>query len=341
MRLALGVDLGGTKIAAGAVTEHGEVLSRASVPTPAGAGPQAVLDAAAACALEAASEAARPSAGAAPERTWAGVGVGSAGVIDPEAGVVVSATSALPGWGGTSLAAGLRERLGAHAELRDARVECVNDVHAHALGEAWTGSAAGAASVLLVAFGTGVGGSLLLDGKPLSGARHVAGHVGHLPSVEAAGLPCTCGGEGHLEAIASGPAILEHFRRSGGDTTVPDTKTLFELAAGGQGEGQADAQQIRLAEQIDLAQSSIATGARAAGAALAGLANAFDPDALLLSGGLASAGPRWWEPCEEAFRDGLIGALAGLRLVPAALGPDAPIVGAASLIHRPLHRSTP
>ncbi len=107
-----------------------------------------------------------------------GVGVGSAGVIDAGRGVVVSATDAILGWAGTELTAGLAARLGLDPEA----VRAVNDVHAHALGEAWAGAAAGTASSLLVAFGTGVGGSFVLDGQPLLGHRYVGGHVGHFAS---------------------------------------------------------------------------------------------------------------------------------------------------------------
>ena len=184
----------------------GEVLFSETIPTLNRAGGEAILDATAALVSRA-----RWRALPTPESPLSGVGIGSAGVIDAARGVVVSATDAIHGWAGTALAAGLSSRLG----LPPSAVRAVNDVHAHALGEAWLGAAAGSSSSLLVAFGTGVGGSFVLDGTPVLGHRYVGGHVGHFASpyayFDGAALPCVCGGSGHVEAIASGPAILESY----------------------------------------------------------------------------------------------------------------------------------
>ena len=146
------------------------MLFSETIPTLNRDGGEAILDATAALVsgLMARARAAGPRV--------AGVGVGSAGVIDAGRGMVVSATDAILGWAGTELTAGLAGRLG----LAPESVRAVNDVHAHALGEAWTGAAAGTASSLLVAFGTGVGGSFVLAGSPVLGHRYVGGHVGHL-----------------------------------------------------------------------------------------------------------------------------------------------------------------
>lgn len=306
----IGVDLGGTKTAAGVVSESGEVLFSATAPTLNRAGGAAILDATAALVSELVARA------AADRVEVSGVGVGSAGVIDASRGVVVSATDAILGWSGTELTAGLAGRLGLPPEA----VRAVNDVHAHALGEAWLGAAAGAASSVLVAFGTGVGGSFVLDGQPVLGHRYVGGHVGHVPSPYAfhdgRGLPCVCGGSGHVEAIASGPAIHEFFLRSGGSPGVPDTRALFALAADG------DAAALK----------AVSVGARAAGQAVGGLANVLDPDVVVVSGGLADAGEAWWIPMEAALRRELLAPLEGIPVVRAVLGNTAAIVGAAKLI---------
>jgi len=249
----------------------------------------------------------------------AGVGVGSAGVIDAGRGRVVSATDAILGWAGTELTAGLAARLG----LPPSSVRAVNDVHAHALGEAWAGAAAGSASSLLVAFGTGVGGSFVLDGRPVLGHRHAGGHVGHFASPYACHggqpLPCVCGGAGHVEAIASGPAILDAYVRRSGQSSVPDTRAVFALAEAGDASA---AETIRIA-------------AAAAGQAVGGLANILDPEVVLVSGGLADAGDRWWTPMEAALRTELLQALSGLPVRPAALGNAAAMVGAARLVITP------
>lgn len=309
MKYAVGVDLGGTKTAAGVVSANGEVLFSDTVPTLNRDGGEAILDATAKLVAGLIKKAADD--GIAVER----VGVGSAGVIDARHGVVVSATDAIRGWAGTGLTAGLATRLG----LPASSVLAVNDVHAHALGEAWAGAAAGAASSLLVAFGTGVGGSFVLGGRPVLGHRHAGGHVGHFASPyafhEGTAIPCVCGGAGHVEAVASGPAIRETYLRLGGAQPVTDARAVFALA------GRSDAAAIR----------AVGIGAGAAGQAMGGLANILDPEVVVVTGGLSDAGAPWWRPMERALRAELLPALTGLPVLPATLGNAAALVGAARL----------
>jgi glucokinase len=310
MMHVIGVDLGGTKTAAGVVAANGEVLFSEQIPTSNRSGGDAVLKATAALV----GRLLRRAAG---EGIDVGrVGVGSAGVIDAASGTVVSATNAIAGWAGTELAAGLADRLGLP---RDA-VSAVNDVHAHALGEAWRGAAAGSSSSLMVAFGTGVGGSFVLDATPVLGHRYVGGHVGHFASPyayhEGKALPCVCGGSGHVEAIASGPAIHESFVRFGGSPEVPDTRAVFALAHAG------DAAAIK----------AVGVGAGAAGRALGGLVNILDPETVVVSGGLADAGDLWWKPMERAMRKELMAPLVDIPVLRAALGNAAAILGAAKLV---------
>ncbi|MCO4275246.1 ROK family protein [Pseudarthrobacter sp. HLT3-5] len=310
MQYAIGVDLGGTKTAAGVVSGDGEVLFSETIPTLNRDGGDAILDATAALVSSLMSRA------QAEGLDVVGVGVGSAGVIDAAHGVVVSATDAILGWAGTGLTAGLAARLGLAPEA----VQAVNDVHAHALGESWTGSAAGTASSLLVAFGTGVGGSFVLAGHPVLGHRYAGGHVGHFASPyafhEGQAIGCVCGGAGHVEAIASGPAIREAYVRLGGNEPVMDARGVFALA------GDSDAIAIKAAGM----------GAAAAGQAVGGLANILDPEVVVVSGGLSDAGAPWWRPMERALRAELLPALLGLPVLPAKLGNAAAMVGAARLV---------
>jgi glucokinase len=310
---AIGVDLGGTKTAAGVVSDAGAVLFRETIPTLNRDGGAAILDATAGLVRRLMDRAA--GAGMLVEH----VGVGSAGVIDAGRGTVVSATDAILGWAGTELTAGLAARLG----LPPSSVLAVNDVHAHALGEAWQGAAAGTGSSLLVAFGTGVGGSFVLDGRPVLGHRYAGGHVGHFASPYASHhgspLPCVCGSAGHVEAVASGPAIPGLYRRLGGTAPAADTRAVVALAAAG------DA----------VAAAAVNTAAAAAGQAVGGLANILDPEVVVVSGGLADAGTAWWQPMEAALRAELLPALDALPVLPAALGNEAAIVGAAGLVLAP------
>ncbi|TVU61319.1 ROK family protein [Paenarthrobacter nitroguajacolicus] len=317
MTHVIGVDLGGTKTAAGVVSPAGVVLMSETIPTLNRGGGEAILDATSALIAGLVERAA--DAG----HTVSGVGVGSAGVIDAVAGTVVSATDAIRSWAGTALVAGLSARLGLG-------VRAVNDVHAHALGEAWLGAAAGSSSSLMVAFGTGVGGSFVLDGAPVLGHRFVGGHVGHFASPYATfdGVPlaCVCGAAGHVEAIASGPAIHESYLRLGGSVLdAADTRGVFALAAPDSSAGEATASTLAAAQAVEL-------GAAAAGQAVGGLINILDPETVVVSGGLADAGDPWWKPMEIALRRELLSPLLSVPVVRATLGNSAAIVGAAKLV---------
>lgn len=310
MAHAVGVDLGGTKTAAGVVSEDGALQFSETIPTLNRAGGEAVLDATAALVSRMLLRA------QADGLSVSGVGVGSAGVVDAGRGVVVSATDAIRDWAGTALTEGLARRLG----IPPGAVRAVNDVHAHALGEAWRGAAAGTASSLLIAFGTGVGGSLVLAGRPVLGHRFVGGHVGHFASpyayADAEALPCSCGGSGHVEAVASGPAIHAAFLRLGGSTAVPDTRAVFALARGGD----------------PAACRAVSTAAAAAGQAAGGLVNILDPEIVVISGGLADAGELWWKPMKAALRRELLDPLVRVPVLRATLENSAAIVGAARLV---------
>lgn len=317
--MVVGVDLGGTKTAAATVGPdgvHGPVLS---VPTPAVHGPDAVLDAVAGLVAEVLVAAGAASGAPAALRA---VGVGTAGVVDVGRGVIVSATDTLPGWPGTDVAGGLRRRLAAHAAgaphapgaaVRPLPVFVENDVDAHAAGEVWLGAAAGARSALLVAVGTGVGAAVVLDGRPLRGAHHVAGEMGHVPVPGAEALRCPCGRTGHLEAIAAGPAIHRRYLALGGDASSPDARDVVARAAAGD----------------ELAAAVVRDAARAVGRAVAGTVTVLDPEVVVVGGGLAGAGALWWSALEDTLRAEVVDVLADVPLRPAALGNDAAVVGAA------------
>ncbi|WP_329613228.1 ROK family protein [Streptomyces brevispora] len=306
-RPVVGLDLGGTKIAAALLDADGTVLARHSRPTPARDGATAVLDALAAAAAE-----------VDPGRTAAALGIAAAGVIDPRTGMVTSATDSIRGWAGTALGAGLADRTGYP-------VACDNDVRATAGPELAALRArphpAGTGSLLFAAIGTGVGGAIAVDGRMLHGASGIAGHLGHLPSPEAAGLPCTCGATGHLEVIASGPGIAAHYERLTG-APVDRLETVAVRAA----QGDADA------------VSAITTGAAAAGHVLGGLANAIGPDRVVVGGGVPRIGPLYGDALRAAFASELMGPLRGLVPRAPLLGHDAAVLGAAALTTTlPLH----
>ena len=309
--LVVGLDLGGTKMAAALVDIDGTLQGPvASCPTPAHDGPVAMLEAISALVQKVVTAGTHRAPGAAV--SIVAVGIGTAGVVDVEHGTILSATDAITGWAGTRVAAGVRERL-ATAGLGALPVHVENDVDAYAAGEAWLGAGAGAEVVLMVAVGTGVGGALVIEGRTRRGAHHVAGEIGHVPVPGAQGEPCTCGRPGHLEGVTAGPQIHRRYLAKGGDPEVPDAREVERRAAAGD----------RIAQEV------YRDSAACLGRALAGLVTVIDPDVVVVSGGLARAGDLWWEPLQRTFAAEIIDPLASIKIIPATLGTTAPIVGAA------------
>lgn len=292
----VGVDVGGTKIAAGVVTAQGRLLDTVVRPTPAADGPAAVLDAIARAVRE-----------VLPDEPLVGVGVGAGGAIDRRRGVVLAANDLLPGWSGTDLAAELGHRLGA-------TVAADNDANAFALAEQYFGAGAGCADVLYVSVGTGVGGGLVLAGRLVRGVRGTAGEIGHIAVPGAAGRVCNCGGRDHLEAVASGPAMTRRYGERSA-TPVSDLREVVRRATAGE----------RWALEV------LREGATALGRALGGLVNTVGPELVVLGGGVAGIGSEYWDPLRAAFRAELLPGVSAVTVVPAVLGSRAAVVGAAAL----------
>lgn len=197
--LLAGVDIGGTSTQVVLCDRELNVLDRMEAPTPAAAGGWAMLRAV----LDALGTLARRRT----ERLLA-VGVGAAGVVDPEAGrVLVASDSFHPNWSGFPVAAEITAATGVPAYLD-------NDVNAFLRGEATRGAAAGRTDVLGMTLGTGVGGALWVGGALYQGPHAAAGEIGHIPGFGE--LPCTCGGRGHLETLASGRSIASRYQEATG-----------------------------------------------------------------------------------------------------------------------------
>lgn len=311
MSTHLALDIGGTKISAALVELPGDgappvVRGLTTGPTPAADGADAVLAAAVRLARSAltASAAERGAAADSP-RPIDSIGVASAGVIDLEHGTVLAATDSLPGWTGTDIAGRLRADLGAPAHV-------LNDVHAHGLGEALFGTGAAHPSLLLLAVGTGIGGALVEDGEIRTGARGVAGHVGHIPCPGADGVLCPCGRSGHLEGWASGPGILARYRREGGSAL--STAEIAQQAEHGSA----------------LARTVLEDAGLATGRALGGLLNVLDPAVVAVTGGVSGAGSLWWDALLDGVGRDAMDAVAATPVVLAQAGTSAALLGAAA-----------
>ncbi|MCH3968680.1 MAG: ROK family protein [Atopobiaceae bacterium] len=307
------LDIGGTKIACGIVDLGGDVPlvgSVEKVPTDALRGGAAVLSR-----VIDLAKAVLSTAGG----DVAGIGVSSAGVIDPRSGDVTFANDLMPGWGGTHLAAELSGACGVP-------VRVMGDVHAHAFGEARWGAGRDLGSCLVVAVGTGIGGAFVERGTIMLGAHDVAGHVGHVSCLEAKGIPCSCGRSGHLEPIASGPGIVAAYVAASGTSCRPDGMPI-----GG-------AEVSRLADAGDpSAVSAEERAGRALGGVLGSLCNTLDPAGIILSGSVAQSGRVWHEALAEGFASQAMDPVAATPILEGALGGDAPLVGAAENLRVPAY----
>ncbi len=235
-----------------------------------------------------------------------GVGVGCGGPMAWPAGVVSPLN--IPGWQEFPL----RDRLAASYPGLPVRMH--NDAAAVAVGEHWRGAGQGVDDVLGMVVSTGVGGGLVLGGRLVDGATGNAGHIGHVV-VEPDGPDCVCGGRGCLEAVARGPAVVAWAQARG--STAADGRGLAALAASG------DA----------VALAALGRAGAAVGIGIASAAALLDVKVVALGGGFANSGPPFWEPLQASFaRHARLGFLGGSRVVPAALGNDAGLVGAAALV---------
>ncbi|MFI5246518.1 MAG: ROK family protein, partial [Gemmatimonadales bacterium] len=200
-----------------------------------------------------------------------------------------------------------------------------NDANCATLGEWWIGAARGARNVVGLTIGTGIGGGLILDGKLYHGASDVAGEVGHT-TLDSTGRRCKCGNYGCLEAYASGPAIADRAREAlaGGEDSLHTTMVEGRLE-------ELTAQHVYEASKQgdDVAREVVRETARFIGTGVANLLNIFNPDVVVLAGGVAQAGEDLFGPLRaEVRRRAFKPAVEACRIVPGALGSAAGVVGA-------------
>lgn len=302
---ALGIDVGGTKVAAAVVGADGAVLARHEVPTPATGAAGEVF--AAVCA---AADGALAAGGG---TALAGVGLASAGPIDPVAGTVSPLNIA--SWRGFPL----RDRLAAHFGLP---VRLFGDGIAMVIAEHWLGAARGRDNVLGMVVSTGVGGGLVLGGRVVFGATGNAGHIGHAWA-DPAGPPCACGARGCLEAIASGTSLARWYAEQHAAAEAPVSMTAAEIAAAARA---GDA----------LALAAFERAGTALGSAIAGAVALLDLDMVVIGGGVGRAFDLLAGPLNTAFdaHTGLDFTRAR-RVVTAELGADTGVLGAAAVVLHP------
>ncbi|MFF9479347.1 ROK family protein [Streptomyces sp. NPDC014733] len=299
--LSAALDIGGTKIAGALVDGRGRLLVRASRPTPADRDAATVMRAVAAVVgeLTAAPQWARVGA----------VGIGSAGPVDAAAGTVSPVN--IPGWRGFPLVAGVRALTG------ELPVVLMGDGVAMAAAEHWQGAARGRANALCMVVSTGVGGGLILGGRPHPGPTGNAGHIGHI-SVDLDGDRCPCGARGCVERIASGPNIARRALANG-----------WRPGPGGEDGAAAVAAAARAGDPV--ARRSFERAAQALAAGIAATAALVEIELAVVGGGVAGAGEVLFAPLRRALGEyATLSFVSGLTVVPAETGTDAGLVGAAA-----------
>ncbi len=308
MSVFLGIDIGGTNVKTALVRVDGAVLSFDSHEWSGGPPGDAVKVAADSARSQMESSGLTPDA----------CGCACAGLIDCAEGVVRSSPN-LPDWHDVELSAMLSRELGLPVVLE-------NDANAAAYAEYLVGAGRGARDLVMLTLGTGIGGGVVLGGRLYRGSHGTAGEIGHT-TVEREGPVCACGSRGCLERLANAEAVvakarelLEQGRRS----------ALSEKAAS----GTIHAVDVGLAAAAgdQVAIDALAAVGRALGVGLANVSQILDPDVIVIGGGVVSAGEPLLRPARQELEARLSGyEFRGPRVVPAALGDTAGVVGAALL----------
>jgi glucokinase len=317
MRLIVGVDVGGTNVVVGTVPEHGgTVYGLKKERTLNTDGPDAVVAQIARLVDHSLSDA-RSELGTTTLNV-AGVGIGSPGPLDTKTGVVLLTPNL--GWRNFPLRDRVSEAVGLPATLD-------NDANCAIFGEWWQGAARGADSVIGLTIGTGIGGGIVLGGQIYHGTSDIAGEIGHM-SIDSTGRRCKCGNYGCIEAYASGTAIADRAIEgieAGADTSLPSyvggnleaitAQVVYDAARDGD----------------EYALETIKDTARFLGTAVANLINIFNPEIVVICGGVTAAGERLFAPLRaEVTRRAFRPAVDACRIVPGELPGTAGVFGAAA-----------
>lgn len=312
-KVAIGVDVGGTKINAVAIDETGKILAKVVAPTNASKGKTVairnILSVIKQIITLAQNKNLHPT----------GIGIGAPGPLNPETGIIIKAPN-LPGWKNVPL----RNIISAHTNLP---VVLENDANAAALGEYYFGAGKNAKVMLLLTLGTGVGGGIIIDGKIFSGANFIGAELGHT-IIKYDGLKCPCGNYGCLEAYVSAPAIVRRAQTAQGKKTALIKMTNKRLT------GLTAKMIYEAAKKGDrFSQNIMRETGQLLGIGITTLANIFNPELVIIGGGVSQAGNMILSTArQEVRRRAMPGIARTLSILHAKLGEEAGAIGAACLI---------
>lgn len=308
----LAVDLGGTKMIIALVSRNGRIIARHYRSTVAGEGPQAVIER-----MFDGIDYLLGENGLVPSQLSA-ISIAAAAIINMREGIITAAPN-LPDWEDMPLKSIVAERYGTATFL-------INDADAAALGEHRFGAGKGLKNLVLLTLGTGIGGGIIIDGKLYTGSYGGAAEIGHMIIVED-GPECGCGNTGCLEALASGTAIAREAKRRIGKG---EKSSLNELVKGKQYDITAEKVYLAAKDGDPLSLEVIAGAAHYLGTGVLNLVHIFSPDMVILGGSVAQMGDLLFEPVRQIVREKAFPLMAkSVQIVPARLGNDAGLVGAA------------
>jgi glucokinase len=317
-RPILAVDLGGTQIRAALITPDRSVHCRRAVPTRDEEGVESVLARLAEVASDVRDEAA--AAGLPPP---IGVAISSPGPLDPWSGTVLMSPN-LAGWTDVPIGPRIATALGLPAFLE-------RDTNVAVMGEWRYGAAQGVLNAIYVTVSTGIGGGIVIDGRPLVGSDGTAGEVGHLV-VQLDGPVCGCGGVGHVEAIASGTAIARQGMELLARRPAAAAPLARLVAAGAEVDAELVAKAAAAGDNeciVILERAWVAIGAMCAS-----LVNLLDPEVIVIGGSIAEHHPRLFDVArDELTRRAFPILLDRVRIVPAALGGDVSLIGGLPIVN--------
>ncbi len=313
----LAIDLGGSKIVTALVSPEGKIIAREHTLTLAEEGAEAVIRRMLAT-IDHVIEQANLS-----RSLFSTIAVAAAGAIDSKKGIVTASPN-LPGWYNIPLKRIVKKETGLETFL-------INDANAAALGEYYFGAGRGVNNLIYITVSTGIGGGIIIDGKLHVGASGSAGEIGHT-TVDINGPRCNCGNIGCLEVLASGKAVAREAQR----LIAQGSKTIMLKLAEGEPQNITAQTVSAAAKKGDaLALAIISKAATYLGVGMVNLVNTFNPEMIIVGGGMSQMGDMLLEPARQVVAERAFQLPAQrVRIVPSQLGEDAGVIGAAAFVQK-------
>ncbi len=300
----IGLDLGGTFLKYALGTPDGSLLYKSKTPSQASESRELVFQVLFTVIEELLNRAESLN------RQVRAIGIGSPGAVDYEQGRLRGATPNIVNWGDADIRGPIEERY-------DIPLWADNDANVMALAEARVGAAKGCKNIVALTLGTGIGGGILINNQLYRGTHFSGSEIGHM-TIRFDGPACNCGNFGCIETYASAPAMVRNYLQKTGSHSDTSVTTIDIFTRAAQGEPEA----------LETVQET----SKYLGVALANIANIFNPEVIVLGGGVADTGDDYLQSVDREMRlRALPASVEGLRVVRAQLGNDAGVVGAISL----------